>query len=178
MGQPQFVKPFNIGPIQIDGGRLKTVSSLLFLYQKVVWIASGSPSINKRVTRALSEDARKTENAEWGLGKIVCYSISRKQLDRNSASGCLFFQALANAMSTSLEGDPALQDPEFILASELLHNNGIEFGLITYGIGPRHFNLSSLYKADMVFDNGTQYFSSFSLYLECNPAKARNTECR
>jgi hypothetical protein len=157
-GQPPFVKPFNVGSIKISRGRLKTVSRLLFWYEKVVWLASGCPSINKRVTRALSKDTEMAKRAKWQIQNITCYSISRKQLDRNAASGCLFFQALANAISTSLEGDPPLQDPEFVLASRELHNDAMEFGLINYGIPPRDFDVASIFKADIIFDNGMQDF--------------------
>jgi hypothetical protein len=157
-GQPPLVKPFNVGPIKISRGRLKTVRRLLFWYQTVVWFTSGCPSINKRVTRALSKDPEWVKEAKWVIGTIACYSVSRKQLDRNAASGCLFFQTLANAISASLKGDPPLQDPEFILASERLHSDAMQFGLINYGIRPAHFNVSSLYKADIIFDDGMQDF--------------------
>ena len=34
----------------------------------------------------------------------------------------------------------------------------MEFGLIYYGDNPRGFNVSSLYKADIIFDDGMQDF--------------------
>ena len=110
-GQLPFVKPFNVGPIKISRGRLKTVRRLLFWYETVVWFASGCPSINTRVTRALSKDTEMAKRAKWEIQNITCYRISRKQLDRNAASGCLFFQALANAISTSLRDDPLCKTP-------------------------------------------------------------------
>jgi hypothetical protein len=161
-GQPPFVRPFNIGSIRINHGRLKTVRRLLFWYEKVAWVASGCPSINKRVTSAFCKDAVMANRANYNLQGISCYNISRKKLDRNAAAGCLFFQTLANAISASLAGDPPLQDPEFVLASRSMHIDTLEFGLINYGISSRTFDLSPLFKADIIVDDGMQYFIKIS----------------
>jgi hypothetical protein len=150
-GEPSFVKPFNIGPIKV--GR-ENARRLLVLYEKAAWVATGCPSINQRVTRAFSKDAREAKQAEWQLWAIACYSISRKQLDEGAASGCLFFQALAQGILGSL-ADAPLQDPEFVLACKILTNDEIEFGLVKFRTRPRGIDTSPLYKANMIFDTGT-----------------------